>query len=352
MRRSFFPLLLAACLCAPAFAQSPSVRPEVGKPLQAAVDLLKARRAKEALAKAREAQAQPDKTPYESYLVSRVVGQAAAAAGDPAAAARALEGAAASPAAPPADRQPLLAAAAAQYYALKEYAKAADVATRYFQSGGTDRAVRTIYIQSLYLGGKPADAARELARDIDARVPKEEELQLLANAYLQAKDGENYRRAVERLLTHYPKREYWATAIHNVVTQPGYQDRLALDVFRLKLETGTLRTTGEYLDYAQMALIEHRPAEAKRVIDKGYAAGFLGVGAESQRHRRLRELAAKTLADGDEKRRDPSKLELGYAYYIAGQKEKALQLFKSVEGAHSAAALARLWVIRLKMPRE
>jgi hypothetical protein len=69
MRRPFFPLLLAAWLCAPpVFAQAPTVRPEVGKPLQAAVDLLKARRAKEALAQAREAQAQSDKTPYESYL--------------------------------------------------------------------------------------------------------------------------------------------------------------------------------------------------------------------------------------------------------------------------------------------
>lgn len=351
MRRPLFLLLLATFLCAPAFAQSPSVRPEVGKPLQAAVDLLKARRAKEALAKAREAQTQSDKTPYESYLVARVVGQAAAAAGDPATAAQALETAAGSSAAPQADRQPLLGAAAAQYYALKEYGKAADVAARYFQSGGTDSAVRQVYIQSLYLGGKPADAARELARDIEGRVPKEDELQLLANAYLQAKDGANYRRAVEKLLAHYPKREYWATAIHNVVTQPGYQDRLALDVFRLKLETGTLRTTGEYLDYAQMALIEHSPAEAKRVIDKGYAAGVLGVGADAERHRRLRELAAKSLAE-DGKRREQSQLELGYAYHVAGQNEKALQVFRSMEGTDSAAALARLWVIRLKMPRE
>jgi hypothetical protein len=157
---------------------------------------------------------------------------------------------------------------------------------------------------------------------------------------------------VERLLANYPKREYWASAIHNVVTQPGYQHRLALDVFRLKLETGTLRTTAEYLDYAQMALVEHLPAEAKRVIDKGYAAGLLGVGADAKRHRRLQDLAAKTLADGDEKRGEPSKLQLGYAYYTAGQKEKALQVFASVEGTDSAAALARLWVIRLKMPRE
>src|SRR5207244_10549044 len=102
-----------------------TVRPEVGKPLQAAIELLKQRRGKEALAQARAAQAVSDKTPYETYLVTRVLGQAAAAAGDNAAAAAALETAANSSAAPAADRVALLAAAAGQYYAVKEYSKAA-----------------------------------------------------------------------------------------------------------------------------------------------------------------------------------------------------------------------------------
>ena len=84
----------------------PTVRPEVGQPLQAALDHLKARRTKEALAKAREAQAVPDKTPYETYMATRVLGQAAAAAGEGATAAAALENAAASAAAPEAERRP------------------------------------------------------------------------------------------------------------------------------------------------------------------------------------------------------------------------------------------------------
>ena len=115
----------------------PTVRPEVGQPLQAALDHLKARRTKEALAKAREAQAVPNKTPYETYMATRVLGQAAAAAGEAATAAAALENAAASTAAPEAERRQLLAAAAAQYYALKDYAKAATLAGRYAQQGGS-----------------------------------------------------------------------------------------------------------------------------------------------------------------------------------------------------------------------
>ena len=46
-------------------------------------------------------------------------------------------------------------------------------------------------------------------------------------------------------------------------------------------------------------------------------------------------------------RPDHAKLQLGYAYHLAGQNAKALEMFKTVQGTDGAAALARLWVIRL-----
>ena len=73
-----------------------TVRPEIGKPIQAAVDLLKSKRGKDALARVHEADTVPNKTAYEAYLVERVRGQAAAAAGDASTAARAFEATAAS----------------------------------------------------------------------------------------------------------------------------------------------------------------------------------------------------------------------------------------------------------------
>lgn len=389
----------------PAGAQdkAQTVRPEVGKPLQAALDQLKAKHAREALARAKEAQAVPNKTPYESYLVTRVIGQAAAAAGEGAVAAQALESAAASPAAPEAERVQLTAAAAAQYYALKEYAKSASLATRYFKLGGTDKSIRTIYVQSLYLDNQFAAAAREIASDVDAeetagRKPSEEQLQLLANAYLQAKDNTLYGRAMEKLVAYYPKRDYWLNVLQTVTTRPGFNERLVIDVGRLKLETGTLRSAQEYVDLAQMTLIEGFPAEAVKIIDKGFAAGVLGTGPEANRHRRLKALAAKNLAEdrknleqsatagggtkdgktlfndgynwvlngkadkglammqeglrtpGSFTRPDHAMLQMGYAYHVAGQNDKAVQAFKRVQGSDGAGALARLWVIRLGRP--
>jgi hypothetical protein len=40
---------------------------------------------------------------------------------------------------------------------------------------------------------------------------------------------------------------------------------------------------------------------------------------------------------------DQAQLHLGVAYYIAGQKAKALQAFRAVKGDDGSADLARLW---------
>ena len=376
-----------------------TVRPEIGKPIQTAIDLLKSKKGKEALAKVREAQAVGDRTPYENYVLERLLGQAAAAAGEPAIAARAFENVATSPASPEAERRQFLAAAASQYYLLKNYAKTADLAARYFKDGGTEKSVRTIYVQALYLGNDFASAAKELTKDLEAeerenKAPTEEQLQLLANSCSQIKDAACYGKAMEMLVAHYPKRDYWLSVIYNIATRPGFSERLALDVARIKIETGTMRSAEEYLDAAQLSLQDGFPMEAVRIIDKGYASGTLGTGPEAARHRRLKDMAARNLAEDkkaltrDEspaaardgralfnegfnyvllgkpeqglaqmekgirdakafRRLEHAKLQLGYACHLAGQNQKAIQILKTVQGTDGAAALARLWAIRL-----
>jgi tetratricopeptide (TPR) repeat protein len=198
---------------------------------------------------------------------------------------------------------------------------------------------------------------------------------------------------MEMLVAYYPKREYWLSVIYGVATRPGFSERLALDLARLKIETGTMRGAEEYLDAAQLALQEGFPMDAVRIIDKGYASGMLGTGAEAARHKRLKDMAAKNLADDKKalareesggakdgralfnegfnyvllgkaeqglalmekgirdakafRRLEHAKLQLGYAYHLAGQNQKAIQILKTVQGADGAAALARLWAVRL-----
>lgn len=376
-----------------------TVRPEIGKPIQAALDLLKSKRGKDALAKVQEADAVPNKTPYEAYLVERVRAQAAAAVGDAAAAARAFEATAASSAVSGAEKLQFVAAAAGQYYLAKNYGKVAELGARYFKEGGTDKSIRTIYVQALYLGNDFAAAGKELLSQIHAeeqagKTPAEDQLQLLANVYLKQRDNTGYANVLEKLVAYYPKKDYWLAVIHSVGTRSGFSERLALDFARLKLATGTMGAATEYLEAAQLSIQAGLPAEAKKIVEQGYAAGLLGTGAEADRHRRLKDMAAKNLAEdaktlgqddaqvaagkdgtallntgfnyvlngsgakglemmeqgmrkGGLKRVEDARLHLGYAYHVAGQKQKAIQVFKTVQGADGTASLARLWVIHL-----
>jgi hypothetical protein len=376
-----------------------TVRPEIGKPIQAALDLLKSKRGKDALARVREADAVANKTPYEAYVVEQVRAQAAAAAGEPVAAAHAFEAAAASSAAPARERIQFLAASAVQYFVAKEYPKAAETAARYFKDGGTDKTIRTTYIEALYLSNNFARAASETLADVQAeeaagRTPSEPQLQLLTDSYQKQKDQKGYANALEKLLTHYPKRDYWLTAVYGVAGRAGISDRLALDLARLKLATGTMQTTTDYMEAAQLSLQAGFPAEAKKIIDQGYAAGKLGTGPEAERHKRLRDLTVKNLAEdnktlgqddaevaaskdgvallnagfnyvlhgssgkglemmeqgmrkGGLKHPDDARLRLGYAYHVAGQNQKAIQVLKTIQGSDGPGPLARLWIIHI-----
>jgi hypothetical protein len=73
--------------------QAQGLRAEVGKPLQPPSELLKAGKAKEALAKVREAEAVGGKTAAEQLMIDRMKAAAAQRAGDMGTAIAALESA-------------------------------------------------------------------------------------------------------------------------------------------------------------------------------------------------------------------------------------------------------------------
>ena len=83
MRHAVVKVVAAAMLSAAALgAQAQAVRPEIGKPLQAAQELIRAQKYKEALAKVREADAVGGKTAAENSLIERMRISAASGAGD------------------------------------------------------------------------------------------------------------------------------------------------------------------------------------------------------------------------------------------------------------------------------
>src|SRR5439155_15394228 len=120
--------------------------------------------------------------------------------------------------------------------------------------------------------------------------------------YLRQKDTGGYVSAIEKLVIHYPKKEYWTDLLSRVQKKPGFSDRLALHVFRLRLETGNLTKTDDYLEMAQLALQAGYPAEAKVIVDKGYEVKALGTGPQAERHQRLRDLVMKSVAESTQNR--------------------------------------------------
>jgi len=375
-------------------------RPEIAAPLQAAEELIRAGKFDEALARIRQADAVADRTPNENFAIDRMRGIAASGAGDIPTATRSFEAVIAAGRLEPAERARLMQLLAQLYFQGKDYRKAATWAARILQDDGTNADVRWLLIRSQYLADDCASAARELRAVVDANAttaPPLDRLQLLASCYIKLDDNAGYVFTLEKLLTYYPKKEYWADAIRRVYARTGFSDRLALDVLRLRQATDTLSGDAEYALMTQLALAAGLPAEAKRVSDAGFAAGALGTGADTAQQRRLRDTAVKQMAEDEQqlpqsakaagaaadgtalvnvgftfvstgqfdkgialmeqgmqkgglRRPDDAKLHLAIAYLAAGQKARAILAFKDVGGTDGTADLARLWSIHAQRP--
>jgi outer membrane protein assembly factor BamD (BamD/ComL family) len=377
-----------------------AVRPEVGKPLQAAQELIKGQKFKDALAKVRDADAVANKTANESFLIERMRIAAASGAGDVETAAKSFEALSASGKLSGPEKVRMVESLAGAYYRAKDYAKAMLWSQRYFKEGGSSPSIRTLLIQSQYLSGDFSGAAKELMTEIQAAekagtAPPQERLNLLLNAGTQMKDPNTTVYALERLVTYYPKKEYWVDLLSRMQRKPNFSDRLALDTYRLSLATGSMTAANDFMEMAQLALQAGLPAEGKQVVDKGFASGVLGNGAEGERHKRLRDLVNKkldedktgraevekqALADKDGtalvnagfnlvynnqaakglpmmqqgitkgglKRPDDARLHLAIAHLIAGDSAKAQGVLKTVGGNDGTADLARLWALYAK----
>src|SRR3954470_1422273 len=134
------------------FAQE-TLRPEIGKPLQAAQELIKGGRYREALGKVREAEAVGARNANETYLIERMRLAAASGAGDAETAARSYEALSGSGRITGPDKLRMIESIAGSYYRQQQYAKSMQWSQRYLREGGTSGAIRTMLIQSQYLSG-------------------------------------------------------------------------------------------------------------------------------------------------------------------------------------------------------
>ncbi len=394
--------VLAAALLAAGLlttAQAQGLRPEVGKPLQQASDLLKAGKAREALAKAREADKVAGKTAAEELVIDRMIGAAAQRAGDTAAAMTAFESVYNRTSG--GEKAQMAEQIAYMFSQQKNWPKTSEWANKAKAAGGNSTSLNQLiaFVQSQ--SGDYSQIMREsqaavAAAEKDGRRPGEDDLLRLADAARRTNNNAVYTSTLEKLVLYYAKKDYWSAHLATIQRKPGFSSRLALDVQRLKLANGLMEKPEEYMELAQLALQAGFPVEAKSIVDKGYASGVLGTGEQAARHQRLKDLVIKSeaesaaglaknaqeaaaLKDGNElvkvgtvyssmgqhdkaieliekgiakgglKRPDDAKLRLALAMALSTKtKAKGLQALRSVGGTDGTADVARLYTVVMR----
>jgi tetratricopeptide (TPR) repeat protein len=390
-------------LCTPFLAlrgayAAEGVRPEIGKPLQAAQDAVKKGNFKAAMDEVNKAAAVAGKTPAETLLVEQMRQYVFQQSGDTAGEIKADETLLQAGGLDAPIQLRLVQRLAELYYGEKDYPKAIVYLTRYRKEGGNDPALRALLIQAYFAAKDCANATKEQLDQIgqeekSGQPAPEAQYQLLLACYSDMNDTADYVATLERTVVHYPKTDYWLDLIHRASTKPGYAtSRLGLDLFRLKIATGTMRGPDDYREMTQTDLQENLPSEAKIVIDKGFAAGLLGKDEKAPRDMKLRDLVNTTVTSdqaaidgkaaaamqakdgqamldigfdyvgygqfdkglalmedgvrtGGQKHPEDGKLHLALAYLDAGQKPKALAMLKTVGGDDGTAELARVMLL-------
>ncbi|NKF24749.1 hypothetical protein G7Y82_20780 [Solimonas sp. C16B3] len=290
-----------------------TLRPQVGKPLQAAQADLQAKHYKEALVKVDEAGKVDKLTPYESYIVERMRAAAATGAGQTSTALKAYEKVVESPQMPAADKLKTYDIIARVAYAGRDYGTAAKYIAQYRDAGGTSSQTLDLLPQAMYLSGDLSGAQHALKGEVASaekagQKPTKMQLQLLTSIAVKQKNDTAYRQSLEQLVKYYPTPDYWQDLIARTAGAPGFSSQLDLDLYRLRMQTGTMTKASEFMEAAQLALQAGYPGEAQQYVDLGYKDKLLGVGSDAARHQRLKDMVARKIAEDKKSMAEGDKL--------------------------------------------
>jgi len=375
-----------------------SVSHEVAEPVQEAQKLLLDKKYAEAIAKLDSITKTP-LTPYESYVIDRTRMGIASVAGDEKTVSEMLPRVIDSSEVAKDEKLKLIQSAAGLADNKHDYKAALAWVQRYFKEGGEDQRMHGDLVRYYYLTEDYVHAAQELKLELDAaenagQTPTELQLRLLMSIAVKQNDKPGLNVALEKLVTYYPKKENWANLLQTFRGRANFPERLAVDFYRLKNHLGLLDTK-EYAFFVDTDLRIGYPTEAKTVLEAGYASKTIGddtpdikslmgqavkdaatevrsIGQTETDVRKNKdglglvnvgysyvtlgqadkglELMEQGLKAGNLKRPEEAKLHLGMAYAMAGQKEKAIEILKNVQGTDGTADLARYWILSLNSP--
>ena len=378
------------------------VSKDLAKPLKAAQDALQAKKYPDALAKLKEAEGNPKKTPYDEHVINVLAGSAYARTNDFPDAEKAFE-AQANDGFTEASELPRIIKAVAQInYQLKNYDKAIEYGNRAIKNGAGDDEINVIVGQSYYLKNDYKGTLKFFQPVIDAdikagRTPKDQQLQLVMSSCVKIEDADCTTKALEKLVTYYPKPDYWKDLLYTLQQDRSQtqSDKNTLQLFRLMSEVDVLARADDYTEMAQLAMEQGSPGEAQHILEKGFQKGIfadqrtkdknqrlldqakkaaaadqaslpkiekdadaaptgdkdVGVGLAYlgyQQYDKASDLLSKGLSKGGVKSEPEAHLLLGIAQLKAGHKDDAVKSFHAVKGDPALERLANLWTLHAK----
>jgi hypothetical protein len=282
-------------------AAKQQVSAKVGKPLAEAQGLAQQKKFKEAMAKVKEAQAIPKKTPYEEAVTNEMLAYVALNLGDYATASKAYEDTVNANAVPPEQMKARLEAIIKLNYQGKNYAKVQTFGQRYLKEVGPSNEISLLMAQAYYVQKDYANAEKLTGALIQSTVkaggkPTEDLLRLQMSCQHNLNQRDKVVGTLEQLLTLYPNTGYWKDMFSYLQAQQGITDRVNLEIYRLKLDAVGLEAD-EHVEMAELAMALGVPGDAQAVLQKGFDAGLLGKGADATRENRLMQLAKTSSAE-------------------------------------------------------
>src|SRR5882724_7188364 len=388
----------------PAFAadekKKNTVSKELAKTLKEASEAVNAKKYSDALAKLKDADANPKKSPYDQHIINELAGVAYAKTNNYPEASKAFEAEINDGFLDEKEIPGRVKIVAQVNYQLKNYDKAIEYGNRAIKAGYADEEMKTLVGQSYYLKGDYKGTLKYYDGISDSQIkggqtPKDEAMQLALSACVKLNDSDCTTRELERLVEYHPKTEYWQQLLYAVRSTPNLSDKSTLQVYRLMSEVDVLKEPSDYTEMAQLAIEQGNPGEAQRILEKGFQKNVFADARSKDKNTRLLESAKKAAqadqatlakvesdanasATGDKNvgvglaylgyqqydkaldqlnkgvtkggvRNDgEARLLLGIAQFKSGKKDDAVKTFKAVKGDANLERLAELWSLHAK----
>jgi tetratricopeptide (TPR) repeat protein len=388
----------------PAYAQAPEcadknakISKKISKPMDAAINALKAQNWQEVLTKVTEAEAEPSpKGLYDTYWIHNLKGKAHTGLKQYKEATQEFEQIKDTPCMSDLERGEFLKLITKIYYQLDDHAKVIEHGTKALEMTGDPDL--PLYLGQAYYLQKDYPNSRKVMEGVVAKLedqgkpPGEQNLRLIHGACHSMGDEACETLQFEKLVKFYPKPEYWQNLVNTLFNDKKSTDKQQLNVMRLATHVGAVSEPLKFEECAQIAITLGLPGEAQSLLEEAFNKKYIVDARQAERDKKLLaeakaaasgdkatlaqqetsaranaagnadvKLGAAYLSYGDNAKaiealqrgigkgsvRDPDEagMLLGIAYMRSGNKEEAAKAFNTVKADPTMTRIAKLWLL-------